>query len=130
MHALHERYITEGIQEMKKTALFVFNGDPMCFIHVLLNALDMEKNGYDVKIIIEGSATKLIPEIAKKENPLFKLYLQAKGKNLIDGVCRACSTKMGVASSVEKEGLPFLDEMSGHPGIAHYEKNGFQIITF
>ena len=23
---------------MKKMALFVFNGDPMCFIHVLLNA--------------------------------------------------------------------------------------------
>jgi hypothetical protein len=29
---------------MKKFALFVFNGDPICFIHVLLNALDM--NGH------------------------------------------------------------------------------------
>jgi hypothetical protein len=28
---------------MKKIALFVFNGDPMCFIHVLLNALDMKE---------------------------------------------------------------------------------------
>ena len=27
---------------MKKIALFVFNGDPMCFIHVLLNALDLD----------------------------------------------------------------------------------------
>ena len=27
---------------MKKFALFVFNGDPMCFIHVLLNVLDMK----------------------------------------------------------------------------------------
>ena len=27
---------------MKKNALFVFNGDPMCFIHVLLNAPDMK----------------------------------------------------------------------------------------
>jgi hypothetical protein len=27
---------------MNKFALFVFNGDPMCFIHVLLNALDMK----------------------------------------------------------------------------------------
>ena len=26
---------------MKKIALFVFNGDPMCFIHVLLNALGL-----------------------------------------------------------------------------------------
>ncbi len=29
---------------MKKVMLVVFNGDEMCFIHVLLNALDMSKN--------------------------------------------------------------------------------------
>ena len=115
---------------MKKTALFVFNGDPMCFIHVLLNALDMNENGDHVKIIIEGSATKLVPEMAKEDNPLFRLYQKAKDKNLIDGACRACSAKMGVTSGIEKEGLPFLDEMSGHPSMARYERNGYNIITF
>ena len=40
------------------------------------------------------------------------------------------SAKMGVTSGVEEEGLPFLDEMSGHPSMARYEKNGFQVITF
>jgi len=49
--------------EMKKFALFVFNGDPMCFIHVLLNALDMSAKEHEVKIIIEGAATKLITEL-------------------------------------------------------------------
>ena len=48
---------------MRKTALFVFNGDPMCFIHVLLNALDMHEKGYEVKTVIEGAATKLIPVV-------------------------------------------------------------------
>jgi hypothetical protein len=46
---------------MKKFALFVFNGDPMCFIHVLLNAIDMSEKGYEAKIVVEGAATKLIP---------------------------------------------------------------------
>ncbi len=54
---------------MKKIAMFVFNGDPMCFIHVLLNALDMKENGYEGRIVIEGAATKLIPELAKKTTP-------------------------------------------------------------
>ena len=49
---------------MKKVVLFAFNGDFMCFIHVLLNALDMHEKSYDVKIVIEGSATKLVPELA------------------------------------------------------------------
>jgi hypothetical protein len=35
---------------MSKVAMFVFNGDPMCFIHVLLNALDMHQKGDEVKI--------------------------------------------------------------------------------
>jgi hypothetical protein len=115
---------------MRKVALFAFNGDLMCFIHVLLNALDMNSRGDEVRVIVEGSATKLIPEMAKEGNPLFQLYQRAKETNLIDGACRACSTKMAVTSAVEGEGLPFLDEMSGHPSMARYLNNGFEIISF
>jgi len=32
----------------KKVALVAFNGEPMCFVHVLLNALDMEEKGYEM----------------------------------------------------------------------------------
>jgi hypothetical protein len=41
---------------MKKFALFVFNGDSLCFIHVLLNALDMKAKGHEAKIIMEGAS--------------------------------------------------------------------------
>jgi len=53
---------------MKKVVLFAFNGELMCFIRVLLNALDMNERGHEVKIVIEGAATKLVPEMAKEEN--------------------------------------------------------------
>ena len=115
---------------MKKVALFVFNGDPMCFIHVLLNGLDMNDRGYEVKLIIEGSATKLIPDLAKEDNPMHRLYEKAKGLDLIDGVCKACSNKMGTIDAVKDEGLRLLDEMSGHPSMARYREEGFEIITF
>jgi hypothetical protein len=81
---------------MTKIALFAFNGEPMCFIHVLLNALDMSERGYEVKIVIESSATKLVPELAEGDNPVHRLYEKAKGLDLIDGVCKACSNKMGI----------------------------------
>ena len=64
---------------MKKVALFALNGEFMCFIHVLLNGLDMKENGDEVKIVLEGAATKLIPEIAQKGNPMHHLYLKARG---------------------------------------------------
>ena len=115
---------------MKKIALFSFNGDFMCFIHVLLNAIDMHEKGYDVKVIIEGSATGLIPEIAKAGNPMYALYDRVKSLNLIAGACKACSNKMGAQNAAAKEGIALLDDISGHPGMAHYMEAGYQIITF
>jgi len=113
-----------------KFALFVFNGDPICFIHVLLNALDMADNHTDVRIVIEGAATKLIPELAKTEHPLHQLWEKAKARNLIDGVCKACSNKMGTLEAAKSQGLKLLDDMSGHPGMMRYRKENFEIITF
>ena len=115
---------------MKKMALFVFNGDPVCFIHVLLNALDMKEKGYEAKIIIEGAATKLIPELEKTDNPLHNLWEKAKDSGLVDGVCKACSNKMGTLEAANAQGLPLLDEMTGHPAMARYRDKGFDIVSF
>jgi len=115
---------------MIKIAIFVFNGDPMCFIHVLLNALDMNEKGYDVKTVIEGAAVKLIPEVAKSDNPLHKLWEKVKSACLIEGVCRACSYKLGTLKDAEAQGLALLDDMSGHPSMHGYRDKGYEIITF
>ncbi len=115
---------------MKKIALFAFNGEPMCFVHVLLNALDLNAHGHDVKIIIEGSATKLVQELADPAKPFANLFQQVKAKNLIDCVCKACAAKMGVLQAVIEQNLPLGEDMSGHPGMRQYLEQGFDIISF
>lgn len=115
---------------MKKVALFVFNGDPLCFIHVLLNALDLKDKGHDVRIVMEGASTKLIPELSMEQNPLHALWNKTLNSQIIDGVCRACANKMGVLKSAEQQGLRLLEDMSGHPSMASYLQDGFEIITF
>lgn len=115
---------------MQKFALFVFNGDPMCFIHVLLNALDMNAKGHEAKIILEGASVKLIPELVKSENPLKGLWKKNLMAGLVEGVCKACSNKLGTLEAARQQGLTLLDDMSGHPGMATYRDNGFEIITF
>ena len=115
---------------MKKFALFVFNGDPMCFIHVLLNALDMNEKGYQPKIILEGASVKLLPELTKAENPLNKLWEKVLDYNLVEGVCKACSNKLGTLDDAKEQGLTLLSDMSGHPAMSEYRENGFEIITF
>jgi hypothetical protein len=115
---------------MKKVVLFAFNGDFMCFVHVLLNALDMLEKGCDVKIVIEGSATKLVPELAKEGNPMHSIYQKVKSLGIFAGACKACSNKMGTISAVQEEGLELLDDMNGHPAMARYREDGFEVITF
>ena len=102
----------------------------MCFIHVLLNALDMNQKGMDARIVVEGAATQLIPDLDQKENPLHGLWEKVKGKGLVEGVCKACANKMQTLPAAQAQGLPLLSDMSGHPGMAAYREKGFEIISF
>lgn len=115
---------------MKKMVLFVFNGDPVCFIHVLLNGLDMHAKGMGGRIVVEGAATALLPKLAETGNPLHQLWQQAKSHKIVDGVCRGCARKMGTADEAVRQGLSLLDDMSGHPSISRYIDDGYTIISF
>lgn len=115
---------------MAPLALFAFNGEAMCFVHVLLNALDLHNQGHQVKVIIEGAACKLTPELAKAGSPLNPLYEKAKAAGLLDGICKACAHKMGTLAAAQDMGLALLEDMQGHAGMAKYVEAGYTIITF
>lgn len=110
--------------------LFVFNGDPMCFIHVLLNVQDMAAKGYQAAVVIEGAATKLLPDLRQQDNPLHPLWEKVCKAGLVAGVCKACATKMGTRESAVEQGLELLGDMAGHPSMAAYRDKGFEIISF
>ena len=115
---------------MKKVALLAYNGELMCFAHVMLYALDFDKKGYEVKVVIEGSATKLISELAEPDAPFSHLYSQLKEKGLLTCICQACSQKMGTFAEAERQGLSIVGDMQGHPSIDTYLAEGYEIISF
>ena len=88
-----------------KAALVAFNGEPMCFVHVLLNAFDMREKGHEVIIVIEGSATKTAMELDQDpDKPFAALYTKAREQGLIGCACKACSSKMGALESMKCPG--------------------------
>ena len=113
----------------KKVAIFAFNGEPMCFVHALLNTLDMKEKEYDVKLIIEGSATRLVKVLMDPHEPFAELYEKVKQAGLIECVCQACAAKMNSLKESEEQHLPLCREMSGHPSMAKYLEQGYQIVT-
>jgi len=113
---------------MAKYALFAFTGEATCFVHVLLNGLDLKAKGQEVKIIIEGAACRLVPELGEAGHPFHQLYTKAREQGLIDGVCKACAQKMGGLEAAQAQGLTILEDMSGHAGMARYLLEGYSII--
>ena len=114
----------------KKVAIFAFNVEAMCFAHALLNAKDMKKKGYDIKLVIEGTATKQIKDLSDQGKPFANLYKEIKEDKLIDCVCQACSTATGSLDSAKEQHLPICNEMSGHPSISRYGDEGYDVIVF
>ena len=115
---------------MQKTVFFAFRDDPVCFIHVLLNSLDMASQGMEGKIILEGKSVTLVSAMAKPDHLLHRLYTEVKQQGLLLGACRSCSAKLGAATAVEAEGIPFIGGMSGHPAMSPYIAQGYSVITF
>jgi hypothetical protein len=114
---------------MMKVAIFAFRGEPVCFMHALLNAMDMRSFGYDVKLIVEGEATRLLGELEADEAPFSRLFRKVSEEGILDCVCKACSANMGTLEEAERQGLPICSEMSGHPSMARYIDAGYQIIV-
>ena len=94
----------------------------MCFIHVLLNGIDLLEKGHNGLIILEGEA--------RPGHMLSKLYEKAKSARVIHGACKACSVKLKGDKDDEAQGIPFIDDMSGHPSMAAFIDKGYEIVTF
>ncbi|MEO0069113.1 MAG: cytoplasmic protein [candidate division WOR-3 bacterium] len=114
----------------RKVALFVFNSEPVVFAHCLLNGLDMQTKGWEVKVIIEGDATKQVSLLRNETKPFANIWLKAKRARLIDCVCRACAQKNTVVPAVIEQALSLCDEMEGHPSVARYIEEGYEILIF
>lgn len=112
---------------MDKYLFYGMTGQKMCFVHVLLNALDLKDAGHEVKIIFEGESVKLPPVLAKEANPHYKKALDL---GLIAGVCFACSKMMGVMDDIEELNLPLLKDMTGHAGMRPYTEDGYKVLVF
>lgn len=116
----------QGVFDLKKIAFFAFKGERMCFMHVLLNAIDMHEKGMKVKIVMEGEAVKLIRELDSSGSNVYK---KARELDLFDSICKACSAKMGVLTYNEKSGIPINGELNGHPSMTKFIEEGYEIIT-
>ncbi len=110
---------------MRKQLFVVFNYNKGVFTHILLNVFDLVEKGYEVGIILESEATKLIVEY---ENKNYEKWEQLKAKNLIFAVCEVCAKAMNALDSAKRQNLHLDGRMSGHPPLEEWIKREFSIM--
>lgn len=111
---------------MDKILFYGMTGEKMCFLHVLMNALDLASSGREVKVLFEGASVRLVPQFEQERHPL---YLKVKAQGLIAGVCLACSKAMDVHEQNVASGLPLLDDMNGHAGMKPFLDAGYAVVS-
>lgn len=115
---------------MRKVALFAFSPDPGCFAHVMLNALDMRDRGWEVKLVVEGEATKHISVMRNETKPFHDLFRRTLNQGLFDCVCKACATRFGVIQAAIEQRIRPYGEMDGHPAVGRYIEDGYEVLVF
>lgn len=118
------------MSENKPVVLFAFRGDPLCFVHVLLNGLDLHQNGQEGKVVLEGESVTLVEKMSRPGHFLSDLYRKAKDAGIMHGACKACSAKLKATEAVETAGIPLIGDMNGHPAMSQFLRQGYEVITF
>lgn len=111
---------------MKKILFYAMTGEKSCLLHVLMNAVDLHAKGHDVKVIFEGRSVILPALLSEEKNPH---WVKAKEQGLLAGICLACAKMLNVFDQVEPLGLPMLNDMFGHAGMAPYVAEGYEVIS-
>ena len=103
----------------------VFNG--------LAAAYDFKQAGDDVSVVFQGTGTRWIGELTKKDHPAHDLFEAVKDQ--VAGVSCGCADVFGGAEEAEKSGLDLIKEnpVPGTRGMASlrkYAAEGATILTF
>ncbi|MCJ7737353.1 MAG: cytoplasmic protein [Anaerolineae bacterium] len=115
----------------EKVAIFLFAGPerPCRMIHTFIWALDIQRRGGEVKVVLEGEAPRWLLVLPDPEHGRHNLYQMVKDAGLIDAVCKACAVQARALEAAAEEGLRLVHDASGHVSLMPYAEGGFRIVT-
>jgi hypothetical protein len=123
---------------MARKVLFVLFAEDVCRQnHALMYALDLRDKGHEVKLILEGSATRMVSALRDAESAgPGALLREARDKGILAGACGRASSgcasedpARNVADVAEAAGVRLLSEMRGHASIEPFVRDGYELVV-
>ena|SRR3989338_579607 len=100
-------------------------------VHALLYSKELKEHGHEVKLVFDGAGTEWASEwmSAESTDKLKPMYEELKKSGVTQIICDFCATAFKVKENLEKEKAVITAEYQGHPSIAKWADEGYQIIV-
>jgi len=121
----------------RKLLFLLFSDDGCRQAHALMYALELREKGHDVKLLLEGLATRMVSELGAEGSRTGALLRQVRDAGILAGACERASSGCAsddparkVADVARAHGVKLLSDLDGHPSIEPFVRQGYEIVTF
>lgn len=100
-------------------------------VHALLYARELKEHGHDVVLVFDGAGTEWVEEWVRPESQskLKPMYEELRRTGVTHVICDYCANAFKVKDALKSEGQALTAEYQGHPSIAKYADQGYQLVV-
>lgn len=99
-------------------------------LHALLYSKELKEHGHDVVLVFDGAGTEWAEEWtnADSQHKLAPLYRELSRQGLTSTICDFCANAFAVKKALRERNVSVTAEYEGHPSIAKWADQGYQIV--
>jgi sulfur relay (sulfurtransferase) complex TusBCD TusD component (DsrE family) len=103
---------------------------PARAFHAILYSQELHEQGHTVRLMFDGAATAWIEEFTNPASThmLKPAYEKFQKLGITEIICDYCAGAYKVQSSLAGRDLPLVSEYQGHPSLAKWVEQGYQIL--
>lgn len=99
-------------------------------VHAFLYTRELKEHGHEVTLVFDGAGTEWAEELTNpaSESKLRPMYEEFKKQGATEVICDFCAGAFQVKEKLRERQLPLTAEYEGHPSLAKWVDQGYQIL--
>ena len=100
-------------------------------VHALLYSKELKEHGHEVALVFDGAGTEWVEEWtnSESENKLKPMYEELRKTGITQVICDFCANAFQVKENLKTQGQTLTSEYQGHPSIARWVDQGYQLVV-
>lgn len=99
-------------------------------VHAFLYARELKEHGHEVRLVFDGAGTEWAEGLSNpaSESKIKPMYEEFKKQGISEVICDFCAGAFGVKEQLQGRELPLAAGYEGHPSIAQWADQGYEVL--